>query len=185
MALLRSGFGGYIRQRGPKVPPMVAGAACSLTFGEEMKPPLHHRVLAHTAGFSAIVGAVMAVGILLLLLYDEGALIPEIWTIIWIALAIIPVAAAGWIAGLFFLWQFLAPIAARIQGWPFKIGENVRVLSGKYKGTVARIYDVWFERGQVRLELGEPARSSCADVFCAVVVCSEETDTEQVGDAKR
>lgn len=96
----------------------------------------------------------------------------QLEVLIWIALAAIPVAAVGWIVGIFFVWPtLLGPIAARLQGWPFSVGDRVWILRGRHKGTVTDVYEVWSERGQVRVELGHEARDKVEDVYCAVQVC--------------
>ena len=69
-------------------------------------------------------------------------------------------------------------MAARLQGWPFKIGDEVCILSGKHINTITRIYEVWDERGQVRLDLGEEAKNAVDDVFCAVTVCRMKTQNK-------
>lgn len=135
-----------------------------------MKPAFHHYLLAHTATFSIIIGVVGAIGLVIRFLADEGALVGE-WPVVgWILLAMIPAAALGYVVGSAFIWNILAQIAARIQGWPFAEGDEVVILSGPNKDRVARIYEVWEPRGQVRLDLGEEARIAVKDVYCAVAV---------------
>jgi len=143
-----------------------------------MKPALHNYLLAHTATFSAAIGVLAALGLLFFTLHDEGALTTR-WPMIgWIILAAIPIGAIGYIVGVVFIWMMLGGIAARIQGWPFKKEEEVVILAGKNKGTVARIYEVWECRGQVRLELGEDARKAVTDVYCAVAVTRSKTQNQ-------
>ena len=108
-------------------------------------------------------------------LNDASALILNPVTIAWSIVAALPMAAMGWVFGITFLWMILGPIAARIQGWPFKVGDEVFILSGKEINRVARIYEIWHERGQVRVDLGAEAKNSVEDVFCAVAVCRLKT----------
>jgi hypothetical protein len=54
---------------------------------------------------------------------------------------------------------------ARVNGAPFRIGDAVRVLCGPHRGHVGRVYAVWAERGQVRVEVSDAARETVADVF--------------------
>ena len=115
-------------------------------------------------------GIMGALGFMLYMLNMEGALVAEWSAIGWVLLAAIPVAGIGYIIGVVFIWMLLGRIAARIQGWPFVVGEEVMILAGKHKGRIAKIYEVWEPRGQVRLELGEQEKESVNDVYCAVVV---------------
>jgi hypothetical protein len=139
-------------------------------LGEEMKPAFHHYLLAHTATFSIIVGIVGAIGLLLFVVYKEGALMGE-WPVVgWIFLTAIPVAGIGFVVGVAFIWTILGGIAARIQGWPFVEGDEVVILAGKDRGRVTKVYEVWESRGQVRLELGDEAKESLTDVYCAVAI---------------
>jgi hypothetical protein len=137
-----------------------------------VRPPLHRRVLAHTAAVSAGIGVVGALAILIARLYSEGTLTPQVGVLIWVVLAAMPVAAVGWIIGIIFLWGFvLGPLVARLQGWPFAVGDRVWILSGPHKNTITAVYEVWAERGQVRVDLGPEPKRRVEDVYCAVVVC--------------
>lgn len=163
--------------------PAVPGRS-SRTLCDEMKPAFHHYLLAHTATFSIVIGIVGAIGIMLYTLHDEGALMGE-WPVIgWILLAAIPVAGIGYVVGIAFIWMILGGLAARIQGWPFTEGDEVVILAGKDRGRVTKIYEVWEPRGQVRLELGDHAKESFEDVYCAVAV-TRTKNTEQAHGEQR
>jgi hypothetical protein len=142
-----------------------------------MKPAFHNYLLAHTATFSIFTGIMGAIGSMLFLLHDEGALLLD-WSLAgWILLAALPLAGIGYVIGICFIWMILGHIAARLQGWPFFEGEEVVILVGRHKGRVARIYEVWEPRGQVRLELGDAAKESVTDVYCAVAVTRANNKT--------
>jgi hypothetical protein len=79
----------------------------------------------------------------------------------------------GWILGALFVAPILCRIAAKIQGAPFNEGDSVRILIGPHRDTVTSIYQIWHERGQVRVELGEQASDAVEDVFCSFEVCRE------------
>jgi hypothetical protein len=53
----------------------------------------------------------------------------------------------------------------RANGAPYLAGDRVRILAGKHKNFVGSIYEVWDERGQVRLDLGPEPRKDFSDVF--------------------
>lgn len=112
-----------------------------------------------------------AVALFIQVLRESETLISDTATVMWMVLAAVPMAAAGWVFGMAFIWRFLGPLAARAQGWPFQVGDEVCILSGKHLNTITRIYGIWDARGQVRVELGEEARNATEDVFCAVAVC--------------
>lgn len=143
-----------------------------------MKPSFAHYVLAHTAGISAGLGTLGGVALLIQILRDTDALIPDTATILWTIVAAVPLAAMGWVFGMAFIWKILGRLAARLQGWPFQIGDEVCILAGKRIHTITRIYEVWDERGQVRLDLGEEAKNAVDDVFCAVTVCRLKTQNK-------
>lgn len=135
-----------------------------------MKPALHHYLLAHTAICSAAMGVVGAMVVFLKLLYERGALIGDWHVVGWIVLASIPTIVTGYLIGRIFIWMMLGGVAARLQGWPFKVGDELVILAGKERGRTARVYAVWEPRGQVRLELGDKDKDSYQDVYCAVAV---------------
>jgi hypothetical protein len=142
-----------------------------------MKAAPHHYLVAYTSPFSMALGVIAAITLLILGLLDEGALVADFGVLVWIVLAAIPAALIGLILGVIFIWGFLSHIAALFQGWPFKVGEEVVILTGKHKNTVAQIYEIWKERGQVRVDLGEELKESVKDVFGAVEVCRNKKRT--------
>ncbi|QDV72063.1 hypothetical protein [Botrimarina mediterranea] len=136
------------------------------------QPAFYRYFLAHSWLLSGCAGAALATVILFWGMHKEGIVLAGAPVFLWVILAAAPASLAGFVAGAFFLWMPIGNLAAWLQGWPFNDGEEVVVLSGKYKGTVAQVYesDVWKERGQVRLALGEEAKKSFTDIFCAVQV---------------
>ncbi|MHB0961502.1 MAG: hypothetical protein ACYC0X_24205 [Pirellulaceae bacterium] len=137
-----------------------------------MKPPFHRYVLAHTAGVSAGIGVIGALALMLAGLKSHDVLVPQPGVLVWIVLAAIPMAAIGWVLGIIFLWgMVLGRVAARLQGWPFAVGDRVWILSGRHKDMLTTVYEVWTERGQVRVELGPELKDKVEDVYCAVAVC--------------
>lgn len=118
------------------------------------------------------VGVTVSIAFMLLILHEEGALLPDPKVWLWILIAAIPASLIGLIFGVLVIWQLLlSHLAARIQGWPFEVGEEIVILTGKHKNTNTKIYEIWEERGQVRVDLGEKQKMEVKDVFCAVEVC--------------
>lgn len=86
----------------------------------------------------------------------------------------------AWVVGLFAAiipgWLLLGPLyysQGLDNGAPYVVGDSVRVLARRQRGRVTRVYAVWAERNQVRLELGEIAMERVGDVFSYVEVCRE------------
>ena len=62
---------------------------------------------------------------------------------------------------------------ARVNGSPFRVGDDVMILCGKHAGQRAKIYELWKERAQVRVELGEAERNAVTDVYSETQVCRQ------------
>jgi hypothetical protein len=140
-----------------------------------MRPSLFNYALAHTCEFS------MATGIFRALAFLFTSIMPlqtvgMNWSVaLWATLAAIPTAGIGWMAGVFMIWPVAGRVAGALQGAPFHVGDPVWVLVGKYKDTLTRVYEVWDERGQVRVELGAKEREDVTDVFCIVAICRDRS----------
>ncbi len=132
---------------------------------------MYRYVFAHSARISAGTGMIGALVLMLTGLHSEGVLVPNAGVLIWVVLAAAPMAVIGWMIGNIFWGMMLGRVVARLQGWPFAVGDRVQILSGKHKDTIALVYEVWAERGQVRVELGSASREKVKDVFCAVAIC--------------
>ena len=91
----------------------------------------------------------------------------KMWDRLWI-FASAPVAAlAAFLVMLIVMAIVCAPICSlleRLGGGPFKVGDTVRVVTGRYRGVVARVYSTW-QGGALRVDLNEQAKESYADIF--------------------
>ena len=56
-------------------------------------------------------------------------------------------------------------LGARLNGAPFHENEDVYIMVGTHKGESAKIYEIWEERWQVRVYLGEKEKELFTDVF--------------------
>jgi hypothetical protein len=56
------------------------------------------------------------------------------------------------------------------NGAPYQSGDWVMILAGPHRGRVARVYEVWESRQQVRVDLGDEARGKFEDLFNYVAV---------------
>lgn len=63
------------------------------------------------------------------------------------------------------LWLPFYKLAAKMHGAPYQSGDWVRILRGPHRNRVVRVYEVWSERNEVRVELGEKEREDVKDVF--------------------
>ena len=57
------------------------------------------------------------------------------------------------------------------NGAPFQEGDYVHVLVAPYQDVIARVYEIWTDRNQLRIELGADAKRAVEDVFSFVEVC--------------
>ena len=90
-----------------------------------------------------------------------------------VPLAVFGGAACGVVvshAVLRMFWRY----RARVNGSPFSTGDHVRILVGPHAENVVTVYEVWEERGQVRVSLGEQAKRELKDVFGYLQVCTEK-----------
>jgi hypothetical protein len=80
----------------------------------------------------------------------------------------------GWFSAIIFGWLLLGPLyydQGLSNGAPYRVGDHVQVLCRFQRDKVGRVYEVWAERNQVRVELGEAARERVEDVFSYFEVC--------------
>jgi len=93
--------------------------------------------------------------------------------------------ALGFFVGVFIGAFVLPPICcwrSWVNGAPFRAGDRVRILDGPYRDEVRIVYDVWNERGEVRLDFGPHAKEEFADVFSYLSICRERVPKEHAVD---
>lgn len=71
------------------------------------------------------------------------------------------------------LWFPFYWLVTKRNGAPFHSGDLVRILRGPHRGKVVPVYEVWTERDQVRVELGDKEKDEMTDVFSFVSVRKE------------
>lgn len=72
-------------------------------------------------------------------------------------------------------WPLLRPrYEARCarNGAPFHVGDHVRILAGRHKNRVVRVYSEW-KNDSVRVELGENEKEKFEDIFDPVQLLRE------------
>ena len=135
-----------------------------------MRPTLLQRFFAYSGPFwlAAGIGAVVVAWMVFPLMQTS-------LTGFTLSLLLVGVGAAlGFFLALFPGCFVLGPLmhwAAERNGAPYSVGDEVLILRGKHRGQVRRVYEVWRERGQVRVQLGESERAAVTDVFWELEVC--------------
>jgi len=90
---------------------------------------------------------------------------------------------SGWFASIIPAWFVFGPMlySQGIEnGGPFVPGDRVRILAGKHRGTIARVYGTG-QHETVRVELGEAEKEQYTDFFSAYELVREKAD-EQSGE---
>ena len=84
----------------------------------------------------------------------------------------------AWVVGRFGAiipgWIILGPLyfdRGLKNGAPYIEGDVVRILSGRYRNREVRVWAIWADRNEVRVELGDEARNKVDDVFGYYQVC--------------
>lgn len=78
--------------------------------------------------------------------------------------AILGGAIGGFVISYLILYS-LFHLLAKINGAPFYKGDKVQILTGKFQGHIATVYEEWKDRKQVRVNLGKQAQEEVNDVF--------------------
>lgn len=76
--------------------------------------------------------------------------------------------------GLMLLLPFVE-VRSRLNGGPFKVGDTVQVICGRYAGRVGRVYTMW-QGVSFRVDLGESAHLDYSDVLTATDVFRVPSD---------
>ncbi|MFQ5962438.1 MAG: hypothetical protein ACE5MG_13695 [Candidatus Methylomirabilales bacterium] len=105
-------------------------------------------------------------------LFTQGSYLIWFVLIVFVLMALL----AGFLCALIIAWPIVGIISglqAELNGAPFHVGDRVRILVGPHRDRVVEVYEVWDERRQVRVELGEVERNQVEDVFSFGSVCRE------------
>ncbi len=55
----------------------------------------------------------------------------------------------------------------------FAEGDHVSILVGPNKGHTGRVYELWTERGQLRVEIDDQSKKDVTDVYMLNEICKE------------
>jgi len=132
-----------------------------------MRPAAWRYLFAHVFAIVTCTSAVLVAcfgGLIALIPLAEQ---PSLGAVIRVPFVVTVAAALGWMFG-FLALAFIGPAIYHFVLWincrPYQAGDCVQVLAGPHRGRVARIYEIWEERGQYRVELGEQAARDIEDV---------------------
>ena len=92
---------------------------------------------------------------------------------LWSVMATIVALPLGCILGALLFGPFIFYIGSKLNGSPFREGDVVRILVAPHRDRVTRVYTMWRERNQVRVDLGEVAQKDVTDVFGYNEICRE------------
>src|SRR5688572_851606 len=123
-----------------------------------MRPTIGQYLFAHQWPIrAALLGGTFG-----MMVWTAAALVPVLepgaWAVVWCAFLIVVSGLLGLLASLVASAVFLPPlyqVRGLLNGAPYAVGDHVRVLVGPHRGRVARVYEVWADRAQVRVELGD------------------------------
>lgn len=133
-----------------------------------MPPRRIQYILTHVFKISMSLGAGTAVVIVAIIVGELS-----LWTLLAMLLAL----PLGCYLGALFIGPVLTSLNSELNGAPFQEGELVRLLVAPYRDRVTRIYEIWQERYQVRVDLGEKAKENVTDVFGEHEICRESEIT--------
>jgi len=136
-----------------------------------MRPTTLNKVCARPVAVSWFLGACGLDATIVVLLSKEVSVssITSDWRAsLFLVLALIPGTLLGYFAGMFTCWPFVRPICSRFNGAPFRVGDQVMILSGPLSGGSAEVEDItpgqggW---GVVWLDLGPERRRRFSNIF--------------------
>ena len=85
----------------------------------------------------------------------------------WLVAFILTSGPFGFLLGIFVAYlpnQFFYHLAIRLNRGPFKAGDCVQIISGKFAGTVTTVTEGW-QGNSVRVDLGADAKKNFKDIF--------------------
>jgi len=130
-----------------------------------MKVPAINRAAAYFMQIIAQTGGVIGVATLSFL-YGRMGNFEIRWGLgVAIIASIAAAYAAGSLIGTIFFGIILHEPFRRIQGAPFKVGDQVIILKGPRKNKITEVYEVWYPRMQVRVRLTDDEAKGAADAY--------------------
>jgi hypothetical protein len=94
--------------------------------------------------------------------------------LLWCGAVLVLAFLAGWVIAFLASWPIVGPLyysQGLKNGAPYQNGDSVLILVGAHRHRVVTVYDVWSERDQVRVQLGEREHEDVTDVYSFIEVC--------------
>jgi hypothetical protein len=135
-----------------------------------MKPRFYHYWGAHLLAIVSQAGGVFMVSVVAISCAGLFTQSSDVLSILEGILAIAAAYGLGALLGVLILGRVFYPLVRWLAGAPFAVGDKVMILRGARIRKIAEIYEVWDERGQVRLRLSDEERKAVADVFACYEV---------------
>lgn len=93
-----------------------------------------------------------------------------------LAVAVLAAIPLGWFLGAMFVWPIFSRIGAKVNGAPYRQGDRVCILVGRYRGRSAQVYEVWSERREVLVRFDIQGKAEATrEGFHFTEVCRERT----------
>ena len=113
--------------------------------------------------------------------------ISDIWNLVRLSFFVIIALLLGFLLSLIvasflamILWPIMQPffkVRDLKNGAPFRVGDRVRILAGRHKDRVVRVYSEW-RHDSVRVELGEREKEKFTDIFSSRQLLREEVEPD-------
>jgi len=136
-----------------------------------MKPTRSQYVLAHSPAICICAGALALAVFVGWKLLESPTLLLDTSFLSWFIVETLVSLALGVILSGLFISPFVCTLAGKLNGAPFQVGDLVQILTGEHRDRIARVYEVWEERRQLRIELSEQEGKDVTDVFDYFQIC--------------
>ncbi len=130
-----------------------------------MKPRFYHYFIAHLPAIAAQGCGILFVAGVFIQCAPVFDVPHDITSLALVVLGGVAAYALGALIGTVFLARLAYPLACQLMGAPLMRGDFVFILRGRRHGKIAPIYEVWTERGEVRVRLSDNERECAADVY--------------------
>ena len=148
-----------------------------------MKTKAFHYVCAYPALISWAMGAMAIDAFVLYSVTDRFSCVSVLrnpMVLLLLVLALIPSTLLGFVP-VMFTYPLVNALCVRFNGGPFRVGDEVLILSGVHRGTITHVYETTVGQGGatlLRLDMGPEAKEKHGDLFeqCDVLRCQKATD---------
>jgi hypothetical protein len=136
-----------------------------------MTPSALNKICAHPVIISWVLGA-CALNAGIVAYISRGLILSSVvsdWkTLLLLLLALIPSTLLGYLVGMFSYWPLVRIFCSKCNAAPLKVGDQVMVLKGPQKGSIAKVYQIIVGQGGwhlARLDFGQERQTKFTDIF--------------------